>query len=346
MTEEPLTYATAGVDIDGAERALRGVAEAVQATHSDRVLGNMGGFGAMFQASFPDMANPVLVASIDGVGTKVKVATMAGDWSGVGADIVNHCVNDILCQGAKPLFFLDYFGCSGLDSAIFDQVVKGAASACSAVSCALVGGETAEMPGVYHDGEVDVVGSIVGVVDYDKRLPRPKAQEGDRLIGIASNGLHTNGYSLARRALFEVGGFSVRDEVPGTDETLAEALLKPHHCYFDGVYGMLQDFPGIYGIAHITGGGIPGNLPRALPTDVQAVVHSRNWEPLPIFRLIQKVGNIPDEEMFNTFNMGIGMILVVAHDMANAVVDKINESGEHAAEIGKLIRGSNDVTII
>jgi phosphoribosylformylglycinamidine cyclo-ligase len=202
------------------------------------------------------------------------------------------------------------------------------------------------MPGVYHDGEIDVVGAIVGVVDYEKRLPRPKPQEGDRLIGIASNGLHTNGFSLARRALFEVGGLSVRDEIVGTSETISDALLRPHHCYFNSVYAVLQEFTGVYGLAHITGGGIAGNLPRALPTDLQAVVHKRSWEPLPIFRLIQSVGNVPEDEMYSAFNMGIGMILVVAHEQVGAITERLNELGEHAAEIGKLIRGSNDVALV
>ncbi len=346
MSDESLTYAAAGVDIESAERALRGVTESIRATYSDRVLGGIGGFGAMFQASFPEMSNPVLVSSIDGVGTKVKVAAMAGDWSGIGADIVNHSVNDILCQGARPLFFLDYFGCSRLDPEIFDQVVSGAAKACGEVGCALIGGETAEMPGVYHEGEVDVVGSIVGIVDYEKRLPRPKPQEGDRLIGVAANGLHTNGFSLARRALFEVGGLSVRDKMPGSHETIGATLLRPHRCYFNSVYPIVDRFPGVYGLAHITGGGIAGNLRRALPADMQAVVHRRTWEPLPIYRMIQTVGNIPDDEMYRAFNMGIGMVLVVAHDQSGAVLEALEAAGEHAAEIGKLRTGSNDVQIV
>lgn len=346
MPEESLTYAGAGVDIEGSERALRGVTEAIRATYNERVLGGVGGFGALFQASFPELANPVLVSSIDGVGTKVKVAGMTGDWSGIGADIVNHSVNDILCQGARPLFFMDYFGCSQLEPSVFDQVLRGAAMACESVGCALVGGETAEMPGVYHEGEIDVVGCIVGIVDGDKRLPTTKPREGDRLIGIAANGLHTNGYSLARRALFDLGGLSVRDTIPGTEQTIGEALLQPHYCYFNALYPVLQEVPGIHGLAHITGGGIPGNLPRALPADSQAVVYKRNWEPLPIFRLIQSVGNVPDDEMFRTFNMGIGMIAVVARDHSQTVVDLLNEVGAPAAEIGIVQSGTNDVVLV
>ena len=346
MPEDALTYAGSGVDIDVADQAVRLIVPAVEATHNERVLGGIGGFGALFQASFPEMTSPVLVSSIDGVGTKTKVAAMAGDWSGIGRDLVNHCVNDILCQGARPLFFLDYFGCSRLSPQVFDQVVGGAASACGEVGCALIGGETAEMPGVYADEEIDVVGAITGVVDFDKRLPRPKASPGDRLIGIASSGLHTNGFSLARRALFEVGGLSVRDRVSGTEETLADALLRPHHCYFHAVHQVVQEFPGVYGVAHITGGGIPGNLPRSLPNGVQAVVHKGSWEPLPVFRTIQTVGKVSEDEMYRTFNMGIGMILIVAHDQAEAVVGSLNDLGEHAAEIGELRPGSQDVQIV
>ncbi len=308
MSEENLTYARSGVDIEGAERALRGIGSVVKATHNDRVLGGIGGFGAMFQASFPEYNNPVLVSSIDGVGTKVKVAAMAGQWNFIGHDIVNHCVNDILCQGAKPLFFLDYFGCSRLNESVFNTIITGAAEACQKVGCALIGGETAEMPGVYHDDEIDIVGAITGLVDFEKKLPK-KPQEGDRIIGLASNGLHTNGYTLARRALFEVGGMSVRDTLPGTDDSLADALLRPHTCYFEPVAQIMEEFTGIYGLAHITGGGLSGNVPRALPVDLQAVIHKRNWEPLQIFRFIQAIGAVPDDEMYRTFNMGIGMVV-------------------------------------
>lgn len=346
MQDQSLTYRDAGVDTDAAERALRQVTDSIRATHNERVVGGVGGFGAMFQASFPEMASPVLVSSIDGVGTKVKVAGMMGDWSGIGADIVNHSVNDILCQGARPLFFLDYFGCSRLRAEVFDQVVKSAADACAAVGCALVGGETAEMPDVYLDDEIDVVGSIVGIVDYEKRLPRSKAKAGDCLVGIASNGLHTNGYSLARRALFELGGMSARDELPASGQSLGEELLRPHRCYFHSVYQVMNEFPGVYAAAHVTGGGIPGNLRRALPADLQAVVERGAWEPLPVFRFIQMVGNVPDDEMFRAFNMGIGFVLVVAHEQCQEVINRLVELGEHAAEIGRLQAGSCDVTLV
>ncbi|MCU0315384.1 MAG: phosphoribosylformylglycinamidine cyclo-ligase [Fimbriimonadaceae bacterium] len=344
MSDEQ-TYAGAGVDIDAASRSLRNVSEAILASHTQGVRGGIGGFGSLFSGTFPGYENPTLVSSIDGVGTKTKVAAMAGDYSGIGHDIVNHCVNDILCQGARPLFFMDYFGCSKLDANQFEAVVRGAAEACQAVQCALVGGETAEMPGVYTDAEIDVVGAIVGVVDYELRLPRQKARPGDRLIGIASNGLHTNGYSLARRVLFEVGGLSVRDLLPGSDETLGTALLKPHTCYFQSVYPLLAE-RGVLGIAHITGGGLYDNLPRCLPSDVQAKIVKNSWEPLTIFQVIQTLGNVPDVEMYRTFNMGIGMVLVVEQDISEVVVSRLNETGVFAAEIGKLQSGPNDVIIV
>ncbi len=346
MPEEPLTYRAAGVDIDEAQRALRAVTPKIHATHGERVLGGIGGFGSLFSATFTDMANPVLVSSIDGVGTKTKVAAMAGDYTNIGRDIVNHCIDDILCQGARPLFFLDYFGCSRLSGPVFEQVVTGAAEACAANGCALIGGETAEMPGVYLEDEIDIVGSIVGVVDFDKRLPRLKPTEGDQLIGLASNGLHTNGFSLARRALFEVGGLSVRDLVPGTETTIGEALLAAHKCYYPSVYPLLDEFPGIRGLAHITGGGFVDNVPRVLPADAQAVIERSAWEVPPIFRLIQNVGGVPDSEMLRSFNMGIGMVIIVERDVAPTVLTRLIEAGEAAAVIGSIRSGSNDVQIV
>jgi len=346
MPDEAMTYRAAGVDIDEAQRALRGVAERIQATHSENVLGGIGGFGGLFAATFPGMAQPVLVSSIDGVGTKTKVAAMAGDFSGLGHDIVNHCVNDILCQGARPLFFLDYYGTSKLSSLVFDQVVGGMADACGEVGMALIGGETAEMPGVYLDDEIDVVGTVVGVVDLEKRLPRRKSKAGDSLVGIASNGLHTNGYSLARRSLFEMGGLSVRDNVPGLSTTIGEELLRPHRCYFNSVHPLLDEDNTVYAIAHITGGGIHDNLVRVLPSDTQAVIERRSWTPLPIFQMIQEIGQIPDSEMFRAFNMGIGMILIVDRDSAAGVVQRLNQAGEAAAIIGQTQKGSQDVQVV
>lgn len=346
MPNEPLTYRDSGVDIDEAQRALRAVAPRIVQTHHSGVVGGIGGFGALFQGAFPEYGQPLLVSSIDGVGTKTKVAAMVGQHRNLGADIVNHCVNDILCQGARPLFFLDYYGCSRLSGLVFEEVLSGMAQACQEIGCALIGGETAEMPGVYHDDEIDIVGAIVGIVDSAKRLPRGKPEPGDAVIGIASNGLHTNGFSLARRALFEVGNLSARDETPGTGRPIGEELLLPHRCYFNSVYPLIQNQPGLFGVAHITGGGLYDNIPRVLPSDVRVSIERQAWTVPPIFRLIQEMGQIPDVEMFRAFNMGIGMVLIVERTYAPSVVDALQAAGEAAAVIGELQSGSQDVQII
>lgn len=346
MSDHGLTYTEAGVDVDAAYQSLRRVADVVQSTHGPGVVGAPGGFGGMFDPRLQGMERPVLVSTIDGVGTKTIVAHMCGQYRGLGVDLVHHCANDLVCQGARPLFFLDYFGCSRLDQPVFEDVVSGAAEACRALGCALIGGETAEMPGVYHPEEIDIVGCMVGVVEYEHRLPRSKPKPGDRLVGIASNGLHTNGYSLARLALFERGGLSVRDLVPGTEQTIGDALLTPHTLYAPAVLEILAEFPGVTGVAHITGGGLPDNLPRAIPGDLQALIVRSTWTPLPIFDLIQQTGGVPQFDMDRTFNLGIGMVLVVDYDDCDAVVRALNERGHHAAEIGKLQAGAHDVQIV
>jgi len=346
MPGEALTYQAAGVDIDEAARALRSISANLKATYTDDVVSGIGGFGGLFRGSFPDFDRPLLVSSIDGVGTKTKVAAMVGNFRGLGEDIVNHCINDILCQGAKPLFFLDYYGTSRFSGAVFEQVILGMVQACQATGTALIGGETAEMRDVYHDEEVDIVGTIVGIVDAEKKLPRGKMQPGDAVIGLASDGLHTNGFSLARKALFEMGGMSVRDEIPELGVTIGEELLRPHKCYLSSVYPLIQEMPAIYAIAHVTGGGLYDNLPRVMPSDMQTVIERRAWTPLPIFKLIQAAGRIPDNEMFRTFNMGIGMVLFVDKDAAAAVVQRLNQSGEAAAVIGIVQPGPHDVQIV
>jgi phosphoribosylformylglycinamidine cyclo-ligase len=346
MADESMSYRDAGVDIDEAQYALNSVKDAIAATHDERVLGGIGSFGGLFEASFGEMQRPVLVGSIDGVGTKTKVAAMAGDYSNIGRDIVNHCIDDILCQGARPLFFMDYFGCARLSGNTFQQVVTGAAEACREAGIPLIGGETAEMPGVYTEDEVDVVGAVTGVLDYENRLPKEVLRPGDRLVALASDGLHTNGFSLARRALFEYGGYSVRDELPGTDLTIGRALLAPHRCYYNAVYPLLQAAGGIKAIAHITGGGLPDNLPRVLPHDVQAVIDRRSWEVPRLFRFIGETGHIADTEMFRTFNMGVGMVLVVDADAVSSVLSQLEAAGETAWHIGELKGGPADVQIV
>ena len=346
MSDVQLTYRSSGVDIDEAQRALRSLTPDIRSTFTEGVVGGVGGFGGLFQGSFADIQKPLLVSSIDGVGTKTKLAAMVGQYGGLGKDIVNHCVNDILCQGARPLYFLDYYGCSRLHGLIFEEVVRGMAEACREVGAALIGGETAEMPGVYVEDEFDIVGSIVGVVDADKKLPRGKMKPGDAVVGIASVGLHTNGFSLARRALFEVGGLSVRDDIPGLNSTIGEELIRPHRCYFNSVYPLLLDTEQIFAVAHITGGGLYDNLPRVIPSDVRLMIEKRSWTPQPIFQLIQAVGNVSDVEMYRTFNMGIGMVLIVDRMIAASVVQRLTEAGESAAVIGEVQDGSHDVQIL
>lgn len=346
MPDEQLTYRSSGVDIEEAQRALRAVIGDVKSTYTDNVVAGVGGFGALFRPNFGDIEKPLLVSSIDGVGTKTKVAAMVGDHSHLGYDIVNHCVNDILCQGARPLFFLDYFGCSRLQGLMFEEIVRGMAQACKEVGASLIGGETAEMPGVYTEDEIDLVGSIVGLVDQDRKLPRGKMQPGDSVIGIASNGLHTNGFSLARRALFDMGGLSVRDEVPGLGRTIGAELLRPHRCYFNAVYPIIQDTENVYAVAHITGGGLYDNIPRVLPSDVRVVIEKRSWTPLPIFNLIQQTGNVPDTEMYRAFNMGVGMVIIADRFIAPAIVQRLINAGESAAIIGDVQAGSHEVQIL
>lgn len=346
MPDEPLNYAKAGVDIDAASRALRDVQAEIAATHDVRVVGGIGGFGGLFSGHFGEMEQPLLVSSIDGVGTKTKVAAMMGSYSGLGVDIVHHCANDILCQGAKPLFFLDYYGCDKLQSEVFTQILSGMAGACQGLGIALIGGETAEMPGVYAEDEFDVVGAIVGVVDSKNRLPRGHMSHGDRVIGIASSGLHTNGYSLARRALFEVGGLSVRDAIDDKGTTLGDALLMPHRCYVPALSPLLDAFPGIFALAHITGGGIVENLTRVLGKNAQAMIHKSSWEVPQVMRMIQDAGQISDAEMYRAFNMGIGMIVVCDAAVSGQVIAQLNASGEFAAEIGEIQMGTRDVQLI
>ncbi|CAN5379958.1 phosphoribosylformylglycinamidine cyclo-ligase [soil metagenome] len=346
MSDTSLTYAASGVNIDEAQRALREVSSNINSTHDSNVIGGIGGFGALYRANFPNIENPVLVSSVDGVGTKTKIAAQLGDYSGIGHDIVNHCVNDILCQGAKPLFFMDYFGCSRLQGLMFEEILRGMVDACREVGASLIGGETAEMPGVYVEDEIDIVGSIVGVVDNANRLPRGKPTAGDAVIGIGSNGLHTNGYSLARRALLELGGMSLRDEMPGIGRSIGEELLRPHKCYFNSVYPILMESEVVTACAHITGGGLYDNVPRVLPSDLRIVIDKRTWTPLPIFQLIQAIGNIPDHEMYRSFNMGVGMVLICDRMAGPSIVQRLQDSGESAALIGEVQNGPHDVQII
>lgn len=343
---DTLTYQDAGVDPEQAERALRNVFDAIVRTHDERVVSGIGGFGALYAPNFSQYERPVLVSTIDGVGTKTKVAAMAGQYKGLGHDIVNHCINDVICQGARPLFFLDYFGASSFQPLIFEQVLDGASEACMDAGVALVGGETAEMPGVFVDGEVDVVGCMVGIVDHAKRLPRDTMQPGDQVIGIASNGLHTNGFSLARRALLETAGRALDEQIDSLGTTIGQELLRPHKSYLHSVLPVLEEVQGVHAACHVTGGGLPGNLPRVLPAELRLVIDRRSWTPLEIFRLIQDAGSIGDGEMYRVFNMGIGMALVVDRDVTSGVLQRLAMAGEMAAVIGEVQRGPHEVQIV
>lgn len=345
MPEEPVTYRQAGVDIDAANTALLRIRELVRATQTPEVLADIGAFGGMFQLDLSRYRQPVLVSSIDGVGTKLKVAFLMNRHDTVGHDLVNHCVNDIVVQGARPLFFLDYFATGKLQPEVLVQVVKGLSEACQNAGCALLGGETAEMPGMYSDGEYDLAGVIVGVVEREAIVDGRRVEPGDAVVGLASDGLHTNGYSLARYVLFEVANMRVDSYLPELDTSLGEELLRRHRCYLNPVMGALERFD-IHAMAHITGGGFYDNIPRVLPSDCRVIIDRRSWEVPFIFRLIQEKGNVPDPEMFRTFNMGIGMVLILPREQGLALIDFLQSQGEQAALIGEVQRGGHDVQVL
>ncbi|MBK9925279.1 MAG: phosphoribosylformylglycinamidine cyclo-ligase [Anaerolineales bacterium] len=321
------SYASSGVDIDAGNRAVELMKDAVKATYNESVLAGIGSFGGLFDASaLKQMNHPVLVASTDGVGTKVKLAASVGRYRGIGHDIVNHCINDILVQGARPFFFMDYFATSKLNPEQTAEVVTGIAEACKESGMALLGGETAEMPGVYRDGEFDVAGTIVGVLERDRILPRPNLLAGDLILGLPSSGPHTNGYSLIRK-VFE--GADLEVIVPELGGSLADALLASHRSYFNVLYPHLDK---VKALAHLTGGGFIENIPRILPENLNAVIHQGSWQVPPLWKLVQKTGNISTEEMFRVFNMGIGMVVIVdktdAADLQNAITEPTFIIGE------------------
>jgi len=341
---KPVTYRDAGVDIDAKERALERAKPLVRQTFSPQVVSDIGAFGSMFALARGDFEDPVLVASVDSVGTKLKVAFMTGRHDTVGEDIVNHCVNDILVQGARALFFMDYLGVGKLEAEVFRQVMEGLVRGCKRARCSLIGGETAELPGFYAAGEYDLVGFVVGAVERARIVTGKEVRAGDVLLGLGSNGLHTNGYALARKALFEIAGYGPNDRVEQLGATIADELLRVHRCYASAVLPLL-DSKGIHGIAHITGGGIPDNLRRILPEECRAVVRRSAWLVPPIFELIRSITNTPDEDLFRTFNMGIGLILVVASTQAGYIADRLAKAGETCYHIGEIVRGERAVEI-
>jgi phosphoribosylformylglycinamidine cyclo-ligase len=339
MTKKQKAYARAGVDVALGNRLKRHIQSLAKQTHGPQVLGKIGGFGGLFRANFSGMREPVLVASIDGVGTKLKIAFAMNKHDTVGADLVNHCVNDIAVFGAEPLFFLDYIGCEKLEPRVFDDLLRGFSRACRSAGCALIGGETAQMPGMYREGEYDLAGCIVGVVDRAKIVDGSKIRPGDAILGLESNGLHTNGYSLARRILFEKMRLKVRSRLPGSATTVGQELLRVHKNYAP----ILANAPStmIKGLAHITGGGLIDNLPRILPNDCDAVIETKSWRVPRIFQILQQNGVVEDTEMYQVFNMGIGMVAAVSERNAKRAMSVLR-----AKRIGRIERGTGKTRLV
>jgi phosphoribosylformylglycinamidine cyclo-ligase len=339
-----MDYKQSGVDIDAGHEVVRRIKELARGTFTPGVLSEIGSFGGLFRLGERGHRDPVLVSSADGVGTKLRVAFMSGIHGTVGVDLVNHCVNDILVQGAQPLFFLDYLATGRLDPDVAVQIVEGLARACRENGCALLGGETAEMPGFYGDGEYDVAGFIVGSVERDRLIDGRRIAPGDVLIGLPSSGLHTNGYSLARTIVFERLRLGVHDRVPELGMTVADALLAPHRSYLPVVRPLLETTL-VKGMAHITGGGVTDNLPRILPEGTDAIVRLGSWDVPPIFRWLERAGAVPQEDMLRTFNMGLGLILVVAPGDADDVIGAVRGAGESGARvIGEIASAAGRLT--
>ena len=334
MSKQKFTYKDSGVDIKAGEELVNSIKDVVKETHNANVLSNIGGFGGLFSADFSSYKNPVLVSSVDGVGTKLIVAFKAGVYDTVGQDLVNHCVNDIAVCGATPLFFLDYFSTGKLDKKVGFEVIKGFATACKENGVALIGGETAEMPDIYKAGEFDLAGTVVGVVDRDKLITGQNIKEGDLLIGFKSSGLHTNGYSLARKVLFS--RFDVNDKPDELERTIGEELLQIHKSYLK-VITALNEIEGVNGFSHITGGGIVGNTKRILPEGLKLSLDWDSWERPAIFKLIQKTGSVPEDDMQATFNLGLGMITVVSEDALEEVIKISDGLGEDTIQLGKIV---------
>jgi phosphoribosylformylglycinamidine cyclo-ligase len=338
---EPLSYKAAGVDIDKADAFIQSIRPLVKATQRTGVIGEIGGFGGLFHLDVEKYHNPVLVSATDGVGTKIKIAVLMDRHHTIGIDLVAMCVNDIITCGATPLFFLDYLAMGQLAPEIAIQIVEGIANGCKQARCSLIGGETAEMPGLYQPGDYDLAGFVVGVVERDHLVDGSDIAVGHCLIGLASSGLHSNGYSLVRKVLFEQHCYSVNDEVPGLAEPLGEELLRPTRIYVDTVLNLLRDFP-LSGICHITGGGLVGNLPRILPRSCQAVINLAGWPVPPIFKFLQNLGNISPPEMLRTFNNGIGLVLAVPPEQKNDVLLRLQGLHEEAYIIGEIVARRND----
>jgi phosphoribosylformylglycinamidine cyclo-ligase len=350
--KQPKAYAASGVDIDLGNRVKARLPRLLAATHRREVLGKVGGFGGLFALDTRRYRRPVLVSSVDGVGTKLKLAFALDRHDTIGQDLVNHCVNDIAVLGAEPLFFLDYLGTGKLEPRVFAEIIRGFAQACAENHCALIGGETAQMPGFYQPGEYDVSGTIVGVVEKDRILSGRTIRPGDVVIGLASTGLHTNGYSLARRIFFEQLKLKPSSYVAELGDTLGAELLKVHRSYGPVVQALLRRFnrtgrpPAVKGLAHITGGGFVDNIPRVLPCHCDVVIRKGSWDPLPIFEILRRHGGVDEAELYQVFNMGIGMTIIVAAEQAAAVRRALRARPVPAWIIGEVVPGRGRVRIV
>lgn len=337
-----MRYRDAGVDVDAANRAYAGIRGLVQSTFDSRVLTDFGTFSGLYRPDFGQMERPILVSSADGVGTKLKIAFLTGTHDTVGIDLVAHCTNDILVHGARPLFFLDYIATGKLEPNVVREVVRGLVKGCKEAGCALLGGETAEMPDFYQEGEYDLAGFIVGMADESRVPNTARVRTGDLLVGLPSSGIHTNGYSLVRKLFFEQERMSVDTYAESLGKTLGEELLIPHRNYLPSLRNLVgQD--GLHAVAHVTGGGITDNLARVLPPDLDARVRRGSWENLPIFHLIQDLGQVEEAEMYRTFNMGLGMILVVDRDGMGTVARELERAGESYVLVGEIGKGEGKV---
>ena len=338
---EITTYRNAGVDIDKAEAFIQKIRPLVKSTYRTGVLAEIGGFGGLFHLDAQKYRDPVLVSATDGVGTKIKIAILMNRHDTIGIDLVAMCVNDIIVHGATPLFFLDYLAMGQLNPETATQIIEGITHGCRQARCSLIGGETAEMPGIYQAGDYDLAGFVVGVVERDQIIDGSDIGVGNRLIGIAASGLHANGYSLVRKVLLERHGYSVNDTIPELGGPLGAELLKPTRIYVETVLNLRRDFP-LRGISHITGGGLTDNLPRVLPKTCQAVIRLNSWPVPPIFDFLKEKGHIPPEEMLRTFNNGIGLVLVVDQDLVGEVLLRLTGLNEHGYVIGEIVARKND----
>lgn len=338
---DSLTYADSGVDIEKANQLVNRIKSIAKSTPRSGVMGEIGGFGGLFSLNLSNISNPVLVSATDGVGTKLKIAFQMDKHDTIGIDLVAMCVNDIIVQGAKPLFFLDYLSMGVLDTAVAEKILLGIAEGCNQAGCALIGGETAEMPGMYQAGEYDLAGFCVGLVDNTKIIDGSYIRPGHKLIGIAASGVHSNGFSLVRKIFFNKCKYTVNTHIPEFGTTLGEELLKPTIIYVPSILSMLRDLP-IHGLVHITGGGIDENIIRVIPDSCKAIVHKDAWEIPQVFKLLQKEGNVSDMEMQRTFNNGIGMVVVVPEKSVEETMDRLAALGEKAYFIGEITARENN----